>query len=106
MLSRDSICQKAVRYTLGVPTNNYLEASDKCILPAQITIKSVLGAQQAIHPQDERGEEMCEDARVWGIYIDESTKFDASMTDGWNRSLDVLLVFVSTDRLEDEKNPI
>lgn len=38
---------------------------------------------------------MDEDSRVWRIYIDEATKVDSAMTDGWNRSLDVLLVFVS-----------
>ncbi|KAJ6625879.1 hypothetical protein B0H10DRAFT_2001191 [Mycena sp. CBHHK59/15] len=43
--------------------------------------------------KDERGEEMTENARVWHIYTDEAEKTDALMTDGWSRSIDVLLVF-------------
>lgn len=48
-----------------------------------------------MHSRDERGEEMSNNARIWRIYIDEARKFDTVMIDGWNRSLDVLLVFVS-----------
>jgi len=46
------------------------------------------------YPTDEAGEEMSEVARVWRIYIDEATKFDSSLAEGWNRGIDVLLVFV------------
>lgn len=35
-------------------------------------------------------------ARVWRVYLDEAQKEDALMIDGWNRSMDVLLVFVRT----------
>ncbi|KAJ7495978.1 hypothetical protein B0H11DRAFT_2001413 [Mycena galericulata] len=43
--------------------------------------------------RDERGEEMSENARIWHIYTDEAQKADVLMTDGWSRSIDVLLVF-------------
>ncbi|KAJ7497568.1 hypothetical protein FB451DRAFT_1076388 [Mycena latifolia] len=43
--------------------------------------------------RDERGEETSENALVWRIYTDEAQKADALMTDGWSRSIDVLLVF-------------
>ncbi|KAF8066622.1 hypothetical protein FPV67DRAFT_1198938 [Lyophyllum atratum] len=36
---------------------------------------------------------MSESARVWRIYNDEATNFDSSLTEGWNRGVDVLLVF-------------
>ncbi|KAF8210589.1 hypothetical protein K438DRAFT_1809972 [Mycena galopus ATCC 62051] len=43
--------------------------------------------------RDESGEETSDNARVWQIYNDEATKADTLMTDGWSRSIDVLLVF-------------
>lgn len=42
---------------------------------------------------------MSELARVWRIYIDEATKFDSSLTEGSNRAIDVLLVFVSSFKI-------
>ncbi|GLB40923.1 hypothetical protein LshimejAT787_0901380 [Lyophyllum shimeji] len=45
------------------------------------------------HPRDDPGEEMSEVARVWKIYTEEATKFDSSLAEGWNRGIDVLLVF-------------
>jgi hypothetical protein len=44
---------------------------------------------------DELGSEALEHGRIWYIYNDESTKMDAATTDGLNRGIDVLLVFVS-----------
>ncbi|KAJ7268707.1 hypothetical protein B0H12DRAFT_1067756 [Mycena haematopus] len=43
--------------------------------------------------RDESGAEMFDTARVWHIYNDEAQKADTLMTDGWSRSIDVLLVF-------------
>ncbi|KAJ6500160.1 hypothetical protein C8R47DRAFT_284448 [Mycena vitilis] len=43
--------------------------------------------------RDESGEEASANARVWHIYNDEAQKADTLMTDGWSRSMDVLLVF-------------
>lgn len=43
---------------------------------------------------DEVGEEASEHAAVWHIYNDEAAKTDAATTDGFNRGIDVLLVFV------------
>jgi Family of unknown function (DUF6535) len=56
----------------------------------------VRGEGTSVYPIDERGEEMSELSRVWRIYVDEATKFDASLTESCNRDMDVLLVFVST----------
>ncbi|KAK0476673.1 hypothetical protein IW261DRAFT_1489514 [Armillaria novae-zelandiae] len=46
-----------------------------------------------MYPRDQRGEELGKNARIWRIYTDEARKADARMTEGWNRSIDVLLVF-------------
>ncbi|KAJ7902118.1 hypothetical protein B0H14DRAFT_1270677 [Mycena olivaceomarginata] len=43
--------------------------------------------------RDGSGEETSENARVWHIYNDEAHRADTLMTDGWSRSIDVLLVF-------------
>lgn len=37
---------------------------------------------------------MSKHARVWRIYMHETSKVDTVTVDGWNRTLDVLLVFV------------
>jgi len=44
---------------------------------------------------DELGSEASENAKIWYIYNAESAKIDASTTEGLNRGIDVLLVFVS-----------
>lgn len=43
---------------------------------------------------DEVGEEASERAAVWHLYNDEAAKTDIATTDGFNRGIDVLLVFV------------
>lgn len=50
------------------------------------------------YPPDPFGEEMADNARVWKIYRDEATTHDKSMLDGWNKTLDILLIFVSPAR--------
>ncbi|KAG8791489.1 hypothetical protein FRC12_009079 [Ceratobasidium sp. 428] len=35
------------------------------------------------------------EAQVWATYVKETTEFDDDMVDGWNRSLDVTLVFAA-----------
>ena len=47
-------------------------------------------------PWDETCLEASDDARVWHVYNEEATKKDAAITDGCNRNIDVLLVFVSS----------
>ncbi|KZW00721.1 hypothetical protein EXIGLDRAFT_639134, partial [Exidia glandulosa HHB12029] len=32
-------------------------------------------------------------ARVWKVYREEATAHDATMLDGWNKTLDILLIF-------------
>ncbi|KAF8906135.1 hypothetical protein CPB85DRAFT_1224238, partial [Mucidula mucida] len=44
---------------------------------------------------DEEYEEMSPKARVYRVYVDESTKFDREMVNGWREALDVLLVFAA-----------
>ncbi|CAE6440446.1 unnamed protein product [Rhizoctonia solani] len=44
---------------------------------------------------DEYGAELRRDARVWKTYVREADKFDAELVDGWNRSLDVTLIFAA-----------
>ncbi|KAF9568169.1 hypothetical protein CPC08DRAFT_757671 [Agrocybe pediades] len=50
--------------------------------------------QKFLHNQwDELGEEAADHAKIWHLYNDESTRLDASIVDGCNRGIDVLLVF-------------
>ncbi|CAE6447369.1 unnamed protein product, partial [Rhizoctonia solani] len=44
-------------------------------------------------PADEEGAELSKEARIWKVYVGETDKWDAETADGWNKSLDVLLVF-------------
>ena len=61
--------------------------------PPESETTSLLANGQAM-PWDEVGEEASEHAAVWHIYNDEAAKTDAATTDGFNRGIDVLLVFV------------
>ncbi|CUA74777.1 hypothetical protein RSOLAG22IIIB_11466 [Rhizoctonia solani] len=45
--------------------------------------------------QDEYGAEMGKEARVWKVYTKETDRADAELVDGWNKSLDVILVFLT-----------
>ncbi|KZW02452.1 hypothetical protein EXIGLDRAFT_601896, partial [Exidia glandulosa HHB12029] len=36
---------------------------------------------------------MSANARVWKVYKDEATAHDKSLLDGWNKTLDILLIF-------------
>ncbi|CCO36101.1 hypothetical protein BN14_10224 [Rhizoctonia solani AG-1 IB] len=44
---------------------------------------------------DEYGAELGKEARVWKVYVKESDRSDAELVDGWNKSLDVILVFAA-----------
>ncbi|CAE6531575.1 unnamed protein product [Rhizoctonia solani] len=44
---------------------------------------------------DDYGSELDRDARVWSAYVKEAEQWDDEMVDGWNRSLDVMLVFAA-----------
>ena len=46
------------------------------------------------YPPDPWGEEASENARVWKLYRDERSNADRNMLDTWNKTLDVLLIFV------------
>jgi hypothetical protein len=53
----------------------------------------------ALYPKDRRGEEADPMARVWHIYNDVAHFADTTMADGWNRSIDIHLVFVSSHQV-------
>ncbi|CAE6511910.1 unnamed protein product [Rhizoctonia solani] len=44
---------------------------------------------------DEYGTELGKEARVWKVYVKETDKWDAELVDGWNKSLDVTLIFAA-----------
>ncbi|CUA68268.1 putative ribonuclease C609,01 [Schizosaccharomyces pombe 972h-] [Rhizoctonia solani] len=44
---------------------------------------------------DEYGAELEPEARVWKTYVKESDEFDQDLVEGWNRSLDVILIFAA-----------
>ncbi|KAG8703091.1 hypothetical protein FRC08_003079 [Ceratobasidium sp. 394] len=44
---------------------------------------------------DDYGQELGKDARFWKAYLKESKVWDADMVDGWNNSLDLILIFAA-----------
>ncbi|KAG8779743.1 hypothetical protein FRC12_023871 [Ceratobasidium sp. 428] len=44
---------------------------------------------------DEYGEELSKNARVWKTYLQEASRWDADLVDGWHRSLDLILIFAA-----------
>ncbi|CUA70742.1 hypothetical protein RSOLAG22IIIB_09070 [Rhizoctonia solani] len=44
---------------------------------------------------DEEGKELGPDAQVWKTYVREADLVDEELVDGWNKSMDVLLVFAA-----------
>ena len=45
-------------------------------------------------PDPVLGTEADQNARVWKVYRDEAMASDGLMLDGWNKTLDILLIFV------------
>ncbi|KZV85191.1 hypothetical protein EXIGLDRAFT_753431 [Exidia glandulosa HHB12029] len=45
------------------------------------------------YPPDAYGEEMSDTARVWTVYRDQASEYDERHVDGWNKTLDILLIF-------------
>ena len=45
--------------------------------------------------KDQPGRELESDARVWREYVRTACLHDDKLTEGWNASLDVILIFVS-----------
>jgi hypothetical protein len=35
------------------------------------------------------------DAHIWQIYLDEAEQYDETLIDGWNKTIDIILIFVS-----------
>ena len=46
------------------------------------------------YPQDNEGEELAPNARVWKIYRDEAIEFDKDLLDEWHKTIDWMLIFV------------
>ncbi|CAE6388332.1 unnamed protein product [Rhizoctonia solani] len=44
---------------------------------------------------DDYGSELDKEARIWSAYVKEAEQWDDEIVDGWNRSLDVMLVFAA-----------
>ncbi|CUA67976.1 Isoleucine--tRNA ligase [Rhizoctonia solani] len=44
---------------------------------------------------DEEGKELDPDAQVWKTYVREADQVDEEMVDGWNKSMDVILIFAA-----------
>ncbi|KAG9086039.1 hypothetical protein FS749_003944 [Ceratobasidium sp. UAMH 11750] len=44
---------------------------------------------------DDYGKELGKDARVWKTYVQEASRWDSDLVDGWNRSLDLILIFAA-----------
>ena len=42
------------------------------------------------------GEEASENARVWKLYRNRASELDNDQIEGWNKTLDILLIFVRT----------
>ncbi|CAE6417384.1 unnamed protein product [Rhizoctonia solani] len=56
---------------------------------------SKLYSADAIPEFDEYGAELGKEAKVWKVYVNETDRWDAELVDGWNKSLDVILVFAA-----------
>ncbi|CUA77322.1 hypothetical protein RSOLAG22IIIB_06650 [Rhizoctonia solani] len=48
---------------------------------------------------DEPGKELDPDAQVWKTYVREADQVDEELVDGWNKSMDVILIFVRISHL-------
>lgn len=46
------------------------------------------------YPPDVCGDEASDHARVWKVYRDQAKEHDEKLLDGWNKTLDILLIFV------------
>ena len=51
------------------------------------------------YPPDKFGEEFEPNARVWKVYRDEALEYDNAQLDEWNKTLDILLIFVCPGQL-------
>ncbi|CAE7151870.1 unnamed protein product [Rhizoctonia solani] len=71
------------------------------VCPGDIIVADVGGAVcpsslgDSIVDADEYGAELGKEARVWRVYVKETDRWDEELVDGWNKSLDVILVFAA-----------
>ncbi|CAE6484695.1 unnamed protein product [Rhizoctonia solani] len=72
----------------GIKTNLSSEEECKNITSFTPSPYSSLGL-------DQYGTELAKEARVWKVYVKETDAWDAELVEGWNRSLDVILIFAA-----------
>ncbi|CAE6445816.1 unnamed protein product [Rhizoctonia solani] len=78
------------------PTDNPVEAQNTQPKDSQVPTPpatSNLGPPVGPERFDEYGAELEPEARVWKTYVKVADKFDMEQVEGWNRSLDVTLIF-------------
>ncbi|KZV89523.1 hypothetical protein EXIGLDRAFT_677978, partial [Exidia glandulosa HHB12029] len=75
--------------TIDFEGDGDIPASDATVYPAEET-DTEFGRK---YPPDPYGKELEDNARVWRVYRDEATLYDKSMLNGWNKTLDILLIF-------------
>lgn len=61
---------------------------------AMATSPELIGNFERKYPPDPLGEELAPNARVWKVYREQATAHDKAMLEGWNNTLDILLIFV------------
>ncbi|CAE6384336.1 unnamed protein product [Rhizoctonia solani] len=84
---------KASKYGLPVELGMGSQSLDPAPKSSPETPKHQSVIDPTMEP-DEYGAELGKEARVWKVYVKEADRLDAELVDGWNKSLDVTLVFV------------
>lgn len=79
-----------------VPHSTYLCSSsvNPCDLAKSYPPEELDTEFKRKYPPDAFGEEAADNARVWKVYYDEAIANDRSLLEGWNKTLDILLIFV------------
>ncbi|KZV79534.1 hypothetical protein EXIGLDRAFT_660902 [Exidia glandulosa HHB12029] len=89
------------RFNPNVYTGHNIAADDPLLDPSEVEQDNVqvpLSDQVKVefnrkYPPDAFGEEASANARVWRVYHDEVVSNDRSLVGGWNKTLDILLIF-------------
>ncbi|CAE6462245.1 unnamed protein product [Rhizoctonia solani] len=90
---------KAISRPTAQPSSQSNSVSILTLYTRQIRISGSNGLEPPLTALwggfDEYGGELARDARIWSTYVREAERWDEDMVDGWNRSLDVILVFAA-----------
>ncbi|CAE6423398.1 unnamed protein product [Rhizoctonia solani] len=81
--------------------NDYMHKHRKRTYPYSTAAQGAVPCYPVEAPQefDEEGKELDPDAQVWKTYVREADLVDEELVDGWNKSMDVMLVFVRFHKL-------